>query len=251
MNRQDLIKGQATELSPEAATAALNHKWALAQSSDFENDVDVLNYALTLEYLEATFYQQGNKAVSLSGVEADYLKSVQTDEEAHVKALTDTINKLGGTPVEAPKVDFGDAFASRESYLKTSHTFENTGVGAYLGAAGFIKDKQILQAAAGIFGVEDRHAAVVGNLLGLSVEGGVFMGATETPKSKSEVLGAVAPFLVGGGANMPGGGAETGAGGSSDNTTTTVLTAAGGALLAGAGATAYARHRMNQPGSAE
>ncbi|WP_432889996.1 ferritin-like domain-containing protein [Kribbella sp. CA-245084] len=90
-----------------------------------------------------------------------------------------THQKLGGTPVGAPAVDFGGAFDSRKSYLTTAHIFENKGVGAYLGAAGFVKDKMILQAAAGIFGVEARHAAVVGNLLGLKAEGGVYMGSTE------------------------------------------------------------------------
>jgi hypothetical protein len=54
----------------------------------------------------------------------------------------------------------------------------------------------ILQAAAGIFGVEARHAAVVGNLLGLKAEGGVYMSSFEKGVSKSNVLAAVAPFLV-------------------------------------------------------
>ena len=79
---------------------------------------------------------------------------------------------------------------------------------AYLGAAGFIKDKAILQAAAGIFGVEARHAAVVGNLLGLEPEGGVYMGATETPLSKDDVLAAAEPFLAGV-SSMSGGAAIT------------------------------------------
>ena len=75
--------------------------------------------------------------------------------------------------------------------------FENKGVGAYLGAAGYIKNKAILQAAAGIFGVEARHAAIVGNLLDLHPEGGVYMGAFETGITKAKVLAAVAPFIVG------------------------------------------------------
>src|SRR3978361_332011 len=112
-----------------------------------------------------------------------------------VTAITDSIKSLGGTPVPAPGVNFGKAFDSRESYLTTSHTFENVGVGAYLGAAGYIKNKAVLQAAAGLFGVETRHAAVVGNLLGLKPEGGVYMGAFETPVKKATVLAGVAPFI--------------------------------------------------------
>ena len=132
----------------------------------------------------------------LSGTEAEYLKQIGADEDAHVAALTSTITKLGGTPVAAPGVDFKDSFSSRASFLQASYTFENTGVSAYLGAAGFIKSKDILQAAAGIFGVEARHAAVVGNLLGLPPEGGVFKGATETPLPKAQVLQAVSPYIT-------------------------------------------------------
>ncbi|OZM71291.1 twin-arginine translocation pathway signal [Amycolatopsis antarctica] len=195
MSRQDFVKGQATDVKPAMALGALNNRWALAQQGDFADDIEVLNYALLLEHLEAEFYRQGNKAVFLGGFEFIYLRQVEKDEAFHVKFLADTITKLGGTPVAKPEVDFGGAFENRESYLTTSHTFENVGVGAYLGAAGFIKDKTILQAAAGIFGVEARHAAVVGNLLGLPAEGGVYMGALETPKTKAEVLAAVDPFL--------------------------------------------------------
>lgn len=90
-----------------------------------------------------------------------------------------------------------DAFKDREHFLKLSHTFENTGVHAYLGAAGSIKKKDMLQAAAGIYGVEARHAAIIGSLLKLKVDDGVFMGGMEKPKSKSDVLDAVKPCLRG------------------------------------------------------
>ena len=72
---------------------ALNNRWALAAPGDFASDVDVLNYALTLEYLEAAFYQQGNQAGLLDGIEKDYLASIEADEEYHVAALTDTIKQ--------------------------------------------------------------------------------------------------------------------------------------------------------------
>ncbi|MFD7160547.1 ferritin-like domain-containing protein [Kribbella sp. NPDC059898] len=192
----DLVHGNASDVSAGVALGALNHGFLLASAKDFNSDIDVLNYALTLEYLEAEFYRQGNKAGLLKGTEKQYLMQIGADEASHVATVTATIQKLGGTPVGAPAVDFGGAFDSRKSYLTTSHIFENKGVGAYLGAAGFIKNKMILQAAAGIFGVEARHAAVVGNLLGLKAEGGVYMGAFETPIAKNDVLKAVAPFLV-------------------------------------------------------
>ena len=197
IKRKNFVRGDITTVPSGVAIGALNNRFGWAKKADFDSDVDVLNYALTLEYLEAEFYRQGNEAGLLSGKEAEYLAAVQKDEESHVSTLMQTVQKIGGQPVAAPAVDFGDAFSSRDKYLTLSHTFENVGVQAYLGAAGFISDKAILQAAAGIFGVEARHAAIVGNLLGLKAEGGVYMGATETPLSEDEVLAAVQPFLAG------------------------------------------------------
>jgi hypothetical protein len=252
MSRQDFVRGQLSNLSAPQALGALNNRWALAAPGDFASDVDVLNYALTLEYLEAAFYQQGNKAGLLDGIEAQYLASIQADEEYHVQALTDTINKLGGTPVAAPGVDFGGAFADRNSYLTTSVTFENVGVGAYLGAAGYIQDKSILQAAAGIFGVEARHAAVVANLLLLPAEGGVYKGAFETPISKTDVLTAVTPFLAQMAGGMPVGAPNTGGGSAAtsidDHGNTGLIVAGGAALL---GAAAYAGHKINSRDTSE
>jgi hypothetical protein len=197
IKRKNFVRGDTATVPSGVAIGALNNRFGWAKAADFDSDVDVLNYALTLEYLEAEFYRQGNEAGLLSGKEAEYLAAVQRDEESHVSTVMQTVQKIGGQPVEAPAVDFGDAFSSRENYLTLSHTFENVGVQAYLGAAGFISDKAILQAAAGIFGVEARHAAIVGNLLGLEAEGGVYMGDLETPLSKDEVLAAVQPFLAG------------------------------------------------------
>ena len=196
IRRTDFVKGRTAVVPSGVALGALNNKFAWTKAEDFANDVDVLNYALTLEFLEAEFYRQGNSAGLLSGKEQQYLQKVQVDEESHVATITATIEQLGGTPVAAPGVDFGDAFVNREKYLTTAHVFENTGVGAYLGAAGFIQDKMILAAAAGIFGVEARHAAIVGNLLGLEAEGGVYMGATETAMSMDDVITAITPFLA-------------------------------------------------------
>ena len=208
MDRRIFLKGSAAVLPASVGLQMLSTRWASAQGADFGSDEDVLNYALTLEFLESEFYRQGNDAGLLSGKEAEYAQSIGADEDAHVAAITDTIMKIGGTPVEAPAVDFGKAFASRKSFLETAHVFENLGVSAYLGAAGFIRNKDILQAAAGIFGVEARHAAVIGNMLGLAAEGGVYMGSTETPKDKAAVLKAATPFLAGAGA-MTGGAAAT------------------------------------------
>jgi hypothetical protein len=245
MSRQNFVRGRMATLSTPQALQALNHRWALAAPGDFAGDIDVLNYALTLEYLEAAFYQQGNAAGLLDGTEQAYLDSIQADEEYHVTALTDTIVSLGGTPVEAPGVDFGPAFDSRDSYLTTSVTFENVGVGAYLGAAGYISDKAILQAAAGIFGVEARHAAVVAELLGLPAEGGVYKGAFETPIDKATVLAAVTPFLTQMEGGMPSGAPDTGGGSTAASDSPGLLAVGGAAVLGAVGVAAYAAHRRS------
>jgi len=243
MSRSDFVRGQLSSVDAPLALSALNNRWKLASAADFADDIDVLNYALTLEYLEAAFYQQGNSAGLLSGTEKDYATTIQSDEEYHVTAITATIKQLGGTPVAAPGVDFGKSFDSRESFLTTAHTFENVGVGAYLGAAGFIKDKAVLQAAAGIFGVEARHAAVIGSILGLKAEGGVYMGAYETPVTKATVLAGVAPFITQM-TGTPSGSADTGGGSAAAQDKSGLYALGGAALLGAAGAVAYAaKHR--------
>jgi len=197
MNRRDLIKGAAVVIPGAVALEMLGTKWAFADDKDFNGPIDVLNYALTLEYLEAEFYRQGNAADLLNGKAAKYLKAIQKDEETHVWSLKDTIGKLGGTAVPAPKVDFGKAFASADSFLELAYTFENLGVQAYLGAApSLFKEKALLSAAASIFGVEARHAAIIGNLQKKKAEGGVYKGTLETPASKDTVLRAAGPFIV-------------------------------------------------------
>ena len=182
-------------ISGEAALQLLTttRVWAAAA----QGDLDILNFALTLEYLESDFYKQGNASGIITEAKAKAIFTlIGSDEQAHVQALTDTITKLGGTPVAKPAVKYPDAtFKDYATFLKTAKAFEETGVGAYLGQAGGITDPAILQAAAGIFGVECRHAALIGKLAGLPPEGGIYMGATETAKTKEDVLTAVKPFL--------------------------------------------------------
>ena len=107
---------------------------ALAQEGG--GDVEVLNFALTLEYLEAAFYTQALKDTKgLKGEAKEIATTLRDNETEHVDALTAAIKDAGGTPVQAPGVDFGQAFASQSSFLKLAQTFEDLGVSAYNGAA--------------------------------------------------------------------------------------------------------------------
>lgn len=164
---------------------------AFAQGSNA--DLEILNFALTLEYLEAAFYDQAGKEVSgLSGEAAGYVKTFGGEEQEHVDALTATITDLGGKPVKAPGVDFGDAFSSVDTFLQTAITFEDLGVNAYNGAAPMIKSKDLLATAGGIVQVEARHAAAIRFAAGEPPAPEAF----DPTMTTDEVLKAVQPFLA-------------------------------------------------------
>ncbi len=162
---------------------------AMAQGGG--GDVGILNFALTLEYLESAFYQMALKQVQLSGQTRQIAEQLSSDESEHVDALTATIKDLGGKPVKAPGVDFGNAFANPKSFLKTAQTFEDLGVGAYNGAGPQIKSKDVLAAAGSIVQVEGRHAAAIRFLRGQPISEGAFDKALE----KQAVLEAAKPFI--------------------------------------------------------
>lgn len=155
-------------------------------------DIDILNYALTLEYLEADFYKQGVAAKLVSGREEELIVPIRDHEAAHVSAISSTISDLGGQPVATPKFKYpGPTFKSRDAFLKTASTFEELGVTAYHGQVTRIKNPDILAAAASIAGVESRHAAVLADLIG----GDPFPAPVEATKSMAQVLKAAKPFL--------------------------------------------------------
>jgi hypothetical protein len=132
-----------------------------------ETAVEILNYALTLEYLEAEFYKEGNaKAPIPAGAPKGAIETIGAHEAAHVTFLTNAIKGAGGTPVAKPTFDFtaggafGNVFTNYATFLAVAQTFEDTGVRAYKGrAAELVKGGDVLQAALQIHSVEARHAA--------------------------------------------------------------------------------------------
>ena len=114
---------------------------ALAMSDG--GDVGILNYALTLEYLESAFYEEAKRRAGAHGELKSLIDLIARDEDEHVGALTETIKKLGGKPVAKPKFDFPYGNTARNS-SKLAQTFEDTGVSAYNGAAPQIKSKEVL-----------------------------------------------------------------------------------------------------------
>lgn len=130
-----------------------------AASQDALDDLEILNFALVLEFLEARFYEQAVDKAGLDGELQTYAETLRDHELAHVDALTAAIKEGGGTPVAEPEFDFGKAVRDPDTFIKTSVTLEETGVGAYQGAAPSLESTEYLKAAASILPVEAFHTA--------------------------------------------------------------------------------------------
>jgi rubrerythrin len=173
---------------------------ATAKAEDeapFESDVDVLNYALTLEHLEYAFYRDGIGNFTFGadpfGNSIDgYLTAIRDHEGAHVETLTQVITDLGGEPVAEATYDFGYGTDS-QMFLMTAAALENTGVSAYDGAAQYLENADLLTAAGGIVSVEARHAAYLNLITGELP----FPDAFETAKPPAEILEIAGPFITG------------------------------------------------------
>jgi hypothetical protein len=158
-------------------------------SSFGKGDIGILNYALTLEYLEAAFYKGASKAkLSLNKDASTFLQVATKDEDAHVAFLK---KALGSKAVKEPKFNFKGANTSASVFLKTAYVLENTGVHAYLGQVGNIQSKAYLAAAGSILPIEARHAAVVGLLLAPTISEITPNGPFDTPYTAEKVLAAV------------------------------------------------------------
>ncbi len=186
----------------QALVASAPVMLAMASSEAFaagglpQQVVDVLNYALTLEYFEANFYKNANKAEDL--IPAKYrglFREIGRHEAGHVALLNGV---LGPIAVKPPKIDFTaggkypDVFSSFTTFSTLSSTIEDLGVAAFAGQMGNLINTPVLQTALQIHSVEARHAASVRLIVGKSGSDEAF----DKPKSKSEILEAVKPFMT-------------------------------------------------------
>lgn len=181
----------STKSTTTMAAASTTAATKPASTGSAKQDLEILNYALTLEYLEAAFYKDVIGAGLFSGATLDEIKQFGQTEQDHVDALTATIKKLGGTPVTAPKTKF--PLDSASSVLKLAATVENLGAAAYLAQAPRIMNLDVLAAALSIHSVEARHAAALNAALDVSVTPD---GAFGKPADMATVLAAVKPFIV-------------------------------------------------------
>jgi rubrerythrin len=159
-----------------------------------KGDLEIVQYALTLEHLETDFYNAVIDAGVITDMAlAETAKMIRDNEQEHVDALTGTLKQLGGKP-QRPKTNFDAVLeGGPDMVLKTAAEVENLGAAAYLGQAGRIKSKEILAAALAIHSVEARHAAALNSAVGKTI---VPDGAFAKPASMAEVLPRVKPFLA-------------------------------------------------------
>ncbi|GAC1316823.1 MAG: hypothetical protein NVSMB25_03300 [Thermoleophilaceae bacterium] len=155
-----------------------------------KGDIGILNFALTLEYLEAAFYNEAtSRRVAPSGSQtAVFLKATTDDENAHVKALK---KALGKKAVKSPKFNFQGTTGNLTRFQATALVLENTGVHAYSGQALNIKSAKVVKAALSILTVEARHASVIGLILKNSDAGITPDGPFDTPFTAAKVLAGV------------------------------------------------------------
>ncbi len=213
--RRSLIAGLAAGSLP-MALAALSRE-AYAQQSTPQSVLQVLNFALTLEYLEAEFYNiatgatpipaaYGTGATVLSAAGAPpraVIEIIARHETAHVDLLRQTITQLGGAPVAKPTFDFtggrgqtnaagrfggpfANVFTNPQTFLAIAQAFEDTGVRAYKGGVGALTSNvAVLEAALQIHSIEARHASMVRRLRG---EKGWIPGRTSTLPTEAQAV---------------------------------------------------------------
>ena len=211
-DRRKFMSG-AAKLGVGGALASFATGGAAAQEGDGEEvaDVDILNFALTLEELEATYYEEaldefdelrdferpgtvGGEAFEAPPLQYGtygYLERIRDHERAHADALRNTINDLGGEPVEG--LEFQFPYETPEEFVKVGVTLENTGVSAYAGAAPLIQNTEVAKAALAIHSVEARHAAYLGVLdQRLPYPNGAF----DPARTMEEVVSIASQFIV-------------------------------------------------------
>jgi rubrerythrin len=182
-----------SDSSSTTTTGTSSMSGGKSETAEFgKGDVGILNYALTLEYLETAFYAEVVKSGLFKGADLETIRKFGMEEAEHVQALTQAVKSLGGKPAPEPKAEF--PLKDAKSVLELAGTVENLGAAAYLGQAANIQSPEVLASALAIHSVEGRHAAVLNTLLGETITPD---GAFAKPADVKTVLKSVEPFIVG------------------------------------------------------
>jgi hypothetical protein len=148
------------------------------------SDVAILNYALTLEYLQASFYTEAERLGAIRGRLARIPRQLGSVERAHVTAIKAA---LGRAAVKRPAFDFKGVTENQAKFLKTAVAFEDLGAAAYKAQAARIKSPALLAAAISIHSVEARHAAWMRFLAGATPAASAFDHGKSIPEVRSIV----------------------------------------------------------------
>lgn len=191
-SRGDFLRRAVVAGGAFAGAGALMGMLPSLASALTSRDIEILNFALTLEYLEATFYAEALHRGALSGRTLRFAKVVAGHEATHVKALK---HVLGGAAVAKPKFNFHGTTSDQGKFQKTAITLEDTGVCAYKGQAPRIQETAVLKAALSIHTVEAHHASWIRHIAGVVPAPAAF----DKPCTMTQVLAAVAGthFIVG------------------------------------------------------
>ena len=184
-------RGLLAAAAAGAGALVLGRSEARAASGLSANDIGILNYALVLEYLQASFYTEAERSGALSGKTAKAATVVGATARAHVKAFQ---KLLGSKAVKRPLFDFQGVTEAQQAFLKTAVAFEDLAVAAYKGQAPKLRSSAVLAAAVGIHSVEARHAAWMRELFGVTPA----VNAFDKPATKQNINRIVASthFIV-------------------------------------------------------
>jgi rubrerythrin len=148
------------------------------------SDVAILNYALTLEYLQSSFYTEAEQLGAIRGELKRVPRQLGAVERAHVTALKQA---LGRAAVKRPTFDFRGVTEDNTNFLKTAVAFEDLGTAAYKAQAARIKSPALLAAAISIHSVEARHAAWMRFLAGVTPAAAAFDQGKPIPEVREIV----------------------------------------------------------------
>jgi hypothetical protein len=192
VSRRALLRGvigAAAVAAMPISNIAFSQAQALA--ANLPDDFAILNFALTLEHLEDVAYRQAVASGKLSAQNQMYAQMFGDQEHQHVVLITGALQQAGKTPVaEQSKYNF-PAYTDERAIIDFLRVLEETGVGAYSGAAQYIKDKGILTVAGGIQQVESRHTAILRKQAGMMPVPYAF----EKAIAPDDVLKAAGPIL--------------------------------------------------------